>query len=481
MSFNSKLISNEEILAIKNKVHEEKWSSDVRRINSASLILTENCNLRCIYCFENEKRNTKCYMTPDVAISSIEYLIKGAKTSNRNNISVTFFGGEPMLNIDIMELIYDYGMFRCKEENLYFDCGTITNATILTERHKELFRRMYRENKLLNIQLSIDGIPEIQNHNRPTATGNASAELVEKNISEFLALRDELNAPEHSIHVHSVISRFSLPKMYESYQYFRSLGIEQIWFMPCHEEEWTDEDVEIFKEEKQKIADFIYEKCIEDGNTKWLSRYSSLSKCKSKHPSKPCGAGESYATITTNGDVHPCHHIFFNDTTMKFGNSLLGTDETSKRQFFLDYTSESLFGDKPCGECDNYSCYRCIATNYVNNGNMQIGFPQYCKLSRVEDAIRKELRDKLVQKGLLKETVTKKSSCNGDSCNCDNKSSGNDDVMLNILTQINDRLEGLSIKSYSTSDEVKILNEKVDNLMVILLSMNDFIMKLMDK
>jgi hypothetical protein len=108
----------------------------------------------------------------------------------------------------------------------------------------------------------------------------------------------------------------------------------------------------------------------------------------------------------------------------------------------------------PCEECNNYSCYRCLARNYANNGNYLIGFPQYCKLSRTEDEIRQNLRNKLILKGLI---------ASDNSCNLEN-SNDSADIDRKATIKV---LEELDKKLYNLEDNFIKINNKIDALIEI--------------
>ena len=142
------------------------------KITSASFLVTEDCNLNCIYCFEKTKERCNLYMSEEVAKKSIDMLINNALKEKRPSIGVTLFGGEPTLNLKLLYFILEYGSEKTKENNLSFDLDIITNGTILTDKHIEFYKEWHKTLGYLSVQLSIDGIPEVQDHNRPFKNGN---------------------------------------------------------------------------------------------------------------------------------------------------------------------------------------------------------------------------------------------------------------------------------------------------------------------
>jgi uncharacterized protein len=469
--------------------------SDKNALTHASFLLHENCNLACKYCFESEKKNKA--MSKEVAEKGIDFLIKNAKENKVHNISVTFFGGEPLLNLDAMNHIIDYGLEECRKNDLKFECMLITNATIFNEDVVRVFLNWYNKVGWLDVQLSIDGIPEVQDANRIYESGEGSSKVIEENIEKIkeFCKENNLEFAKH-FHVHSCLNKNTISKMYESYCYFRDKGFELIWFMPVHEEKWDDEDLKIYSEQTQLIANKIYEDCVKENTDKYIKAYSSFNKCHTKHPNAPCSAGKSYCCITAEGDIYPCHQFYYTDEGTKMGDIYNGVDDNN-RLIFIDYEIDSLYGDMQCGNCDQYNCYRCIATNYRENGNMFVGFPAYCKLSREEERIKRELYDLLAEKGVIKYSpFTIRSSdsdncrCNGnDSCRCnsnnEDKCGCNDNILEDLNKILGPVLKTLdeTLSSFSENDKelacrISSIEEKINTILGITVDMAELVIKL---
>ena len=101
---------------------------------SASLIMTENCNLNCTYCFEKDKSISM--MTKEVAKKSVDFLIENAIFEKRDRIDFMFFGGEPLLNIDVIDYIYEYSIVETKKHKLGISGNIITNGTVFNKKIK---------------------------------------------------------------------------------------------------------------------------------------------------------------------------------------------------------------------------------------------------------------------------------------------------------------------------------------------------------
>lgn len=474
-------------------------------ITSCSLILTEGCNLNCSYCFEKDK-NHKAIMTKETARRAVDFLVQEAVQYNQSKISITYFGGEPLLNLEVLEDSFDYGVEQCKKNNINFDCMIITNCTLFTDAYGEFIKKWYATLGRVGIQLSIDGVPEIQDSNRVYHDGEGSSNKVEEIVAKYLAFFKENNIPTDHFSVHSVLTKTSVRRMHESYKYFKSLGLENIWNMPLHEENWDEEDAEIFRSELLKIKDDIVEVCKKEGNDLEFKKYSSISRCVNERPDKPCAAGCNFITITTDGKFYPCHHFYFADKELCIGSLDEGIlDE--ERMLFVEYGFENVFGDMPCSNCDNKACYTCIAANYMHNGNLLIGFPEYCTISRIEDEIRKELslelddlglHNSIYKKSRRRASTSKTCKCKekdpnhectcGDSCSCGSSTEQDHIEILNTLDQVIEEVEkdreafkntlkAADENTQALENRIKQMDEKLDTLLDVMTLVSSYLIQ----
>lgn len=350
---------------------------------AASLLLTENCNLRCTYCFE---KHNKTKMSKEVGRKAIDWLSDNAVKTGLDEFSVLLFGGEPLLNIDTIEEVLEYGVKVADEKGLRFTASMVTNATVMNDHIYSVLRK-YRDMVNLGIQLSVDGIPEVQDRYRLTVAGKGSWHMVEKNLPRFKELYDN-NPDDNRLSIHGCINKETMPFLYENYNFFRKeLGFKRIWFLPIAEEKWDASDVKLYQENSQKIfndcvADLLQSMDYQEAlNYAPFDKFANGLECR---PDAPCGAGRSFVTITATGEIYPCHQIYFNDPEKDtlIGN-VMGDGELDedRRRIFLEYEEEDI----GCQDCPNTQCYRCLATNYVNNGGILSQIRGlYCALSGID-------------------------------------------------------------------------------------------------
>jgi uncharacterized protein len=352
----------------------------------------------------------KDHMTNEMAEKVINFLIEGAESNaSRNNgnksITVLFFGGEPALNIPTMKHMIGYAVEKCKESKIMPSFSLDTNCTIWNEEYEDFLNYWIQTIGRVNIQLSIDGCPEVVNRDRPLRTkrnkgDKTSAELITSVAKEHLRwIKDH---PNNSLTARASVTKFSLPYAKQSYDYLRDeIGIENIWFMPVHEDKWDESDLKLFKEQYQLIADRIYNECTERKDPKLLFSFSNF-QCRLQGPDSHCGAGNHYCCIDTDGTIYFCHRTKkpTEEKSIILGHVDKGLDVEAIEKY-KDNNIKKCHGINNCAECTNKNCKFCFAANYELNGDLYKGFPNYCKLSLAEDHIRWKLRRKLEAAGIL--------------------------------------------------------------------------------
>lgn len=361
--------------------------------NAASFLTTEDCNLRCSYCFEKHNR---AVMTKEVAERGIDFLIENAIKGKEKGINIMVFGGEPLLQPKLVDHLLTYGRAQTLRFGLDFWANIVTNTTLFNKKIEDLIAKHL---DYISVQMSVDGIKESHDMYRLDANGNGSFDRIVKNIPKF---KKAFTQKPDSLSIHGVLNRQTLSMLSESYFFFRhKLGLKHIWFMPIHTDDWTEEDVATYDRELGAIVDYIIKTDVAAGNATEALSYAPIDSCSKpdRRSGAPCGAGKNFVTITANGDLYPCHQFYFNDPEheTKIGDIFNGIFEPS-RELFVVYSENDLSCHSIDKECDAYHCYKCIGDNFTKNGSIlsQI-MGNRCGLSKVERKYQKMIKEKYAE------------------------------------------------------------------------------------
>lgn len=271
------------------------------RINPVSsttrtFYITEDCNLRCRYCYEENKYKNS--MSIDTAKKAFDYFIPGAiKTNEEGKYNIwEFIGGEPFMEIGLIEEMTNYMLLKYQEYNLdpYKNILSFTtNGTLFTPHIKEYLMNTKSKTQV-SVGLSVDGVKEIHDYNRSN-----SFDAVMKNYWWW-----RRTFPLNTIK--STLNHDSVPYIYESVKFFvEELKLQDIWMNIVFEDVWQDGDSELYKEQLYKVADYLLE------NDKYKDVYLSLLDpallMDPNNFSKSwCGCGNAMMAVDPEGKLYPC-------------------------------------------------------------------------------------------------------------------------------------------------------------------------------
>ena len=197
-------------------------------VHSITLGVTNNCNLNCLYCFEGEKNKES--MPVDIAKKAIDWLFRDDVSGTFPKVDVTFFGGEPLLEIDTIKAIVPYARKRASAIGKSISFSTTTNGVLFT---KELAK--YWNDNEIGILLSCDGIGRAHDKCRQTISGEGSFQLVERNIDHVLSV-------SKGKEVRMTVTPLTAEYMAEGVKYLIDRGFESIAVFHAEEVSWTEKD-----------------------------------------------------------------------------------------------------------------------------------------------------------------------------------------------------------------------------------------------
>ncbi len=297
----------------------------IRSVHSLDLDVTEACNLACIYCFKWQKKAV--HMDEATAKGAIDWLLE-ASGEFRGELKANFMGGEPLLRFDLIQKIVPYGKMRARQlgKNLHFGCTT--NCTHLTDEMMAFWRRFG-----MGFHCSIDGVPEVQNHNRPFLGGGPSSSAVEENVPRILAYRPQVMA-------RATVSPFSAPALLAGAKYFSRLGFKSMTFKAAVNCNWTEGDFSTLRSQYERLGDFYVDAVIAGKSLNIEEFTKGLQNIHSLEPTShfPCGAGRGVVLVDPRGDLWPCHRFGPHQCAGQFTLGRLGGPFNDRlRDAFLRY------------------------------------------------------------------------------------------------------------------------------------------------
>ncbi len=346
----------------KIKIPSGSWESG--RAKNITFIVTKDCQLACKYCYLVGK-NEKERMTWEVAKGAIDYVLSHKEEFRESSVIWDFIGGEPFLEIDLIDKICDYiktEMYRLYHH--WFDSYRFSFSTNGINYDSDKVQKFILKNRThLSIGITIDGTKRKHDLNRiwkGSENEKGSYDDVVRNIPLWLS-----QFPEAGTKV--TISSADIPYIYESVIHLYSLGIKEVNINCVFENVWREGDDEIFEEQLIKLAD----KIIDEGYYKnYTCSFFSELLGKPLDPEREnqnwCGAGRMLA-VDASGNFYPCTRFAAYSLRSKkpiiIGNIKDGIDQNLLRPFLsLDRTSQS---PRKCLECEVASgCAWCQGENY---------------------------------------------------------------------------------------------------------------------
>lgn len=325
---------------------------------TVTFVVTEDCQLRCHYCYLVGK-NSKNRMSFDAARRSIDYIIGNGGIFSEKSIIWDFIGGEPFLEVDLIDEICDYIKVRLRSQgHPWLDSHRFSLTTNGILYGSEKVQRFIKKNLPdLSIGVTIDGTPRKHDMHRVYPSGKGSYSDTARNIPLWLE-----QFPVASTKV--TVASDDLPYIRESVLHLYGIGIKHININVVFEDVWKDGDDAILEEQLVGLADTIIDEELYGEHT--CSFFSETIGRPRTDNNNWCGAGKMLA-IDYRGDFYPCHRFTpFSLVNRKFppvGNCFDGIDGNRLRPFLsLDLVTQSR---RECIDCEVATgCAWCQGANY---------------------------------------------------------------------------------------------------------------------
>lgn len=351
-------------------------------VKALCLHIAHDCNLACKYCFaeEGEYHGRRALMSYEVGKKALDFLI--ASSGNRRNLEVDFFGGEPLMNWQVVKDLVAYGREQEKIHNKHFRFTVTTNGVLLNDEIQDFINK-----EMDNVVLSLDGRKEINDNMRPFRNGKGSYDLI---VPKFQKLADSRNQERY--YVRGTFTRNNLD-FSNDVLHFADLGFKQMSIEPVVGDESDpyairEEDIPKICEEYDRLAKIMIEREKEGKGFNFFHFMIDLEggPCVSKRLSG-CGSGTEYLAVTPWGDLYPCHQ-FVGQEEFLMGN----VDEGITRPEIADeFRGCSVYSKDKCRDCfaKFYCSGGCMANAYNFHGTIHEAYDIGCEMQRkrVECAI----------------------------------------------------------------------------------------------
>jgi len=362
-------------------------------INVLDLDITKRCNLRCVYCFKSDCVSPReDDMSLNVALTAIDWILLASM--NARDINVNLIGGEPLIAWKTIEKIVPYGKIKAAQHGKSIQFGTTTNLTLIDENIVS-----FAEKYGMGWHCSIDGVPEVQNDQRPRVGGKGSADLAERGAKLVLESRPMACA-------RSTLKSTSISKMYECYLYFIEIGFQNVAFAMAEEKDWQAEHFEILEKELGKITSYAIESYR--ANKKVPLPYTYLVKfiVSGETREYACGAGRGIVLVDPSGDLWPCHRFDGADLDSRsngqwcFGNIYEPGFNHDLHTVFLQRTRQACW-TRNCGDCEirDLCAGGCPACNLTTTKSIYKKHPNLCRISKIYYRNAKRFHQTLTEEG----------------------------------------------------------------------------------
>ncbi len=344
-------------------------------VKALCLHIAHDCNLACRYCFaeEGEYHGRRALMSLDVGKQALDFLV--ANSGNRRNLEVDFFGGEPLMNFEVVKELVRYGRELEKTHDKLFRFTLTTNGILLNDEIME-----FANQEMNNVVLSIDGRKEVNDRMRPFRNGAGSYDLIVPKFQKFAESRNQTKYYVRGTFTHNNLD-FS-----EDVKHLAELGFKQISVEPVVAKN-TDsyaiqqEDLPKIMEEYDKLSQYILEKRKKGEGFNFFHFMIDLSggPCVAKRLSG-CGSGTEYLAVTPWGDLYPCHQ-FVGEEEFKMGTVYEGVTNTELRDRFKKL---NVYAKDKCRECFArfYCSGGCTANSYKFHGKIDDAYDIGCEMQR---------------------------------------------------------------------------------------------------
>ena len=341
-------------------------------IKALCLHVSHDCNLRCKYCFASTGdfgTGHRINMDIETAKAAIDFVI--ARSGNRRNIEVDFFGGEPLMAMDTVKATVEYARSIEKEHGKCFRFTMTTNGMLLNDENIEYINR-----EMSNCVLSLDGRPEVNDNMRITPNGSGSYDIIMPKFKKLVEGRGDKD-----FYLRGTFTRhnldFASDVVHMADQGFRSVSVEPAVGEPGCDWAIREDDLPVVKAEYEKLAEQLKDR--KDVNFFHFNVDLAQGPCVIKRL-RGCGAGCEYVAVTPEGYIYPCHQ-FVGNLDYKMGDV---HDNSFDMDIARKFAGLNVYTREECKECwaRFYCSGGCSASNLLVNGDIKKPNAVGCEMQR---------------------------------------------------------------------------------------------------
>ncbi len=347
-------------------------------VKALCLHIAHDCNLGCRYCFaeEGEYHGRRALMSYEVGKKALDFLV--ANSGGRVNLEVDFFGGEPLMNWEVVKQLVAYGRSQEKEHNKRFRFTLTTNGILLNDEIMEFCNR-----EMANVVLSLDGRREVNDFMRPARNGQGSSyDIIVPKFQEFARRRSQLHK---DYYVRGTFTHYNLDFCEDAMHFvdlgFRRFSLEPVVAAPKEPYAIREEDLPRIMEEYDRLAVEYIRRAKAGENFHFFHFMVDLDQgpCVAKRLSG-CGSGTEYLAVTPWGDLYPCHQ-FVGQEEFLMGNVDTGVTRTDIRD---EFRLCNVYAKEKCRECFArfYCSGGCAANSYHFHGRITDAYDIGCEMQR---------------------------------------------------------------------------------------------------
>ncbi|MTI66063.1 MAG: thioether cross-link-forming SCIFF peptide maturase [Firmicutes bacterium] len=351
-------------------------------VKALCLHVAHDCNLKCKYCFasQGDYKGSKEIMSLDVGKKSLDFLVENS--GNRRNLEVDFFGGEPLMNFEVVKELVKYGRELEKEYNKNFRFTITTNGVLLDDDKID-----YINKEMQNVVLSLDGRKEVNDNMRLTDNDKGSYDLIVPKYKNLLKKRQDKDYFIRGTFTNKNLD-FSKDVLHYKELGFDVTSMEPVVTDPKEDYAIREEHLDTILKEYEKLSK-EYIKINKAGEN--FSFYHFIidlnqGSCAIRRVAG-CGAGSYYLAVTPNGQLYPCHQ-FVDNEELKLGDVEKGITNNELREEFKNI---SIYNKEDCPDCwaRFYCSGGCHANAYNANGDFRKPDKLSCEMEkkRLECAI----------------------------------------------------------------------------------------------